>query len=149
MKKRKISYKQGFVALISSILISSILLGLALSTSSGAFSVRGNLLSREFKKMTVSLTESCIEDTILELSLNYSYSVENKNISIGEYVCTVVSIVHKPENESEHKKIVVITTQATIHSIWATLEVSVEIQNPSFVHEPTTQKIKFVSQKEI
>jgi hypothetical protein len=67
---------RGFVALISAVIISSILLGVAATLDQGVFFTRFDALNFEYKRISESLADSCIEAGTAKLANNYDYLVE-------------------------------------------------------------------------
>ncbi len=67
--------RRGFIALISAIVISTILLGLAITAGSSTFSTRFDALNGEYKRVSLGLAESCIHAALLNIGQNFSYVV--------------------------------------------------------------------------
>jgi hypothetical protein len=86
--------KRGFVALISVIIISAILLLVATSLSFSGFFGRFNILESEFKERSSALADACVDSVLLSLAQNPSY---NPTLPLtvpvsGNDNCTVVYI---------------------------------------------------------
>lgn len=82
-KKEK---SRGFIALISVIIISAILMIVASTLSFKGFFGRFNALDFEFKEISTALAEACAEDALLKLTTNQSYS-GNETLDIGKNSC--------------------------------------------------------------
>lgn len=86
--------KQGFIALISAIVISAILLIVAITMSYSAFFVRYAILDSEYKNRSSALAEGCVDSALLKLA-NGSVPASNEIIIIGsdpDDKCTIISV---------------------------------------------------------
>ncbi len=82
----------GFVALMSAIIISVVLLLLATSLSLTGFYDRSNILDRELKEKSSALAEACVDTAILKLANDPTYS-GNEIITVsGGETCRIESI---------------------------------------------------------
>jgi len=83
----------GFMALMSAIIISVILLLIAVSLSTTSFYGRTNILDFELKEKSSALAEACADTAILRLALdpNYPFPV-NDPINVGENDCIIQSV---------------------------------------------------------
>ncbi len=93
--KRKTN--RGFMALISVIIISAILLLVATSLSSSSFYGGFNVLDSELKERSSALAEACIDTAILRLANNPSYNPTDEYISLGGDGCVIESITDSPK----------------------------------------------------
>lgn len=59
---------EGYIALISAIIISVLLLIITFSVSFSSFFARFNILDSEFKKVSSGLAEACVDTAILEIA---------------------------------------------------------------------------------
>ncbi|MEK7564052.1 MAG: hypothetical protein AAB510_00585 [Patescibacteria group bacterium] len=85
-------HNSGFVALMSAIIISIVLLLITTNLGFTGFYSRSNILDNEFKKRSSSLAEACIDTAILKLANNSSYTgSENQTIS-GSNTCNIGNI---------------------------------------------------------
>src|SRR3989344_8182821 len=64
----------GYIAIISTIIISLLLLLITLGVSSTGFWGRLNISKTEFKEIGFALAEGCAETALLKLSQNQSYA---------------------------------------------------------------------------
>jgi len=64
------NHQRGFIALISAIITSAVLLIIAVALSLSSFYGRYNVLDTELKKMSVGLAEACVEQGLLMLATN-------------------------------------------------------------------------------
>ena len=84
---------EGFVALISVVLISAILMLVATSLSFSGFYGRYNVLDSELKAQSKTLAQSCVDTALLKLAHDYTYNPLHEIISIGENSCTIESLM--------------------------------------------------------
>jgi hypothetical protein len=94
--KRSNSNQDGFVALVSAIVISALLIIIAASLGYTGFFSRFNILDGEFKETSVGLAEACAEISRVEIANNTSFNPSNKVYAIGtgtpQPECTIVSV---------------------------------------------------------
>jgi hypothetical protein len=109
---------KGFIALLSVIIVSIILLGLALSSSTIAFYARFNVLDQESYAEAQSLARSCASTALLQLTQNYNYTATDLSVSYGLEQCTINSITTL--SASSTQKEVQIETSANYHNSFAT-----------------------------
>lgn len=83
-------WDSGFIALISVIIISAILLLVATTLSFGGFFGRFSVLEHEFKKKSLSLAEACAEEAKIKLFKDNGYS-GNEIVKIGLESCEILS----------------------------------------------------------
>jgi len=89
----KENQKKGFVALMSAIIISVVLLVLATTLSFTGFNSRFNILDSESKERSSALAEACVENAILSLINDPSYSANNKIYAVsGNNTCMVKDV---------------------------------------------------------
>jgi len=82
--------QQGHIAVISAIIITTILLVVSLVFSTSSFLSRFDTQALEMKSMTRTVAEGCVEHARLMLALG-SYS-GNETVTVGEYSCEVLPI---------------------------------------------------------
>ncbi|MES3005822.1 MAG: hypothetical protein V4664_02650 [Patescibacteria group bacterium] len=117
MKKIK-SQNTGFIALITTIIISIILLTIITGVSAMSFGLRFNILNSELKTKSTRLAEACAETAILNLVQNSSYGGRETIFVKGSpcYICQVDTLgVNK-----------VIYTQASSSNMYSNLKVQIE-----------------------
>ncbi len=81
----------GYIALISVIVISALLIAITFTLSFTGFFLRFNILDYENKNQSVGLAEACVDTTLFKLSSNPSYT-GNEDISLGTNTCHIGSI---------------------------------------------------------
>jgi len=82
--------EDGFVALISVIIITALLLIISFTLSFAGYYARFNTLNMEFKKQSVALAEACVDTARLDIA---SGITPPNTVSIGADHCTIVSVV--------------------------------------------------------
>lgn len=135
MKQKKLRYKKGFIALISSIMLSLILFGITLRVSGGNFSARTNALGAEFKQISNALGRSCGQIALLRLREEYWYVPEENGdeVTVGKDTCTIFEVEHSTENATTHIKEVIILTTSAYRGAHTILKTEVQMTNPAFV----------------
>lgn len=108
----------GYIALISAIIISVILMLIVLGTGLTGFSGRFNILDSEWKERSTALAEGCLDTARLKLAVDPSYTVTTpETITIGSGTCQIISV------SSAWPKTIV--TQAKPNNIYTNLTVVV------------------------
>ena len=88
---RFIDSEQGYVALISAIIISVVLVMIAISLSTASFFSRFNVSDAEYKKRSSNLAEACADQALLKYAQDSSYS-GNEDIPVGADSCHIRSV---------------------------------------------------------
>lgn len=88
----KQNLQHGFMALISTIIISVILLSMAVSSNLSNFYNQTNTLDSELKEISFNLAESCVNIGLLKLIQNPNYHPNNELVDIDSNTCTIISI---------------------------------------------------------
>ena len=114
---------QGFIALITAILISALLMGITLTQSRAAFYFREELLESEQKAQSRALAESCVHEAILHLTLDASYA-GNEEVPIADQYCTIKTIQSTATTK-------IITTNASVRDTATDLKVGVSVPDYS------------------
>ena len=81
--------EKGFVALMSAIIISAVLLFIGTTLSLSGFSNRFNILDSEMKEMSSSLADACFDTAILNLAKNVTFTGD---VNVGPNKCTIQSV---------------------------------------------------------
>ena len=84
--------QQGFIALISAIVIAALLLTVTATLSFSSYVARFNLLGSEYKERSLALAEACGDTALLKLAQDPNYNPSNEVISLGSDSCTVISL---------------------------------------------------------
>jgi len=118
MPRKKINFKKGFIALVSVIIISFILVAGAIGLNFTGFYGRFNVLDSETKERTNALARACAEQARLELAMDINF--------IGKKVVNVNSHDCEYEVYSGGK----INTKAKISNIYTYYQLSVDLNTP-------------------
>lgn len=154
---KTIKNKQGgFVALISTIILMIVLLMLITTTNISSFFARFNAQNSQFKRISLSLSESCLNIALLRIALNYNYE-GNETININSDECYIYPINYsEPEIDItsglEKSKTATITTRAKFpinNGSWSTNKVIAKIQNGIYSNPLFIPSIKIESWVEI
>src|SRR3989344_4157305 len=83
--------QQGYVALMSAIVISVLLIAVTASLGFSAFFGRFNIVDSESKERSLALAEACVSHAILEVGAG-TFS-NDKTVAIGDDKCYIISTV--------------------------------------------------------
>ena len=128
MIQRKIKSNTGFIALISAVVISVILLLIATNLSLTSYYGRSSILDSELKKRSSALAEACADTAILKLinSKDYALVAADHNISVGTGYCDIFSLSPIPPRSGN----ITIVTKANFNNIYfTTLKIVVDSNN--------------------
>lgn len=81
-----IETNRGFIALVSVIIISFVLVLTAISLNFSGFYARFNVLDMEIKARTEALARGCIEQAKLEIAIDPSF-IGSETLNINSYKC--------------------------------------------------------------
>jgi len=109
------SASDGYIALISAIIISVLMMGVVFATSHTSFISRFNVLNTEFKERSSGLAEACVDMALLKLAQSKSYA-GNESISVGNSQCSILAIETSPGQKT-------IKTKATFQSSVTNLKI--------------------------
>ena len=125
----------GFVALISVILISAILLISMLSTSNDAITTRFNLLNSEEKVESFDLAKSCLEIALVRLAENSNFRLAAPGdiIQIEEGSCQIISITK--DNSGE----LIVNTKGMKNQAVTNLESKIHLTNIDTIIDSTRE----------
>ena len=87
--------QRGYIALISAIIISAVLLMIVFTTSFTNFFARFNILDSEYKKISVGLAEACMDTAILELAQDPDWQPAAGGMSVvveGAKTCKICRV---------------------------------------------------------
>jgi len=121
----KTNHQSGYIALVSSIIISILLLAVTFAVSSNNFSSRFNVLNAEFKERSLALAEACVDTALLKLAQNPSYS-GNESISVGNDQCSILAIETLPGQK-------IIKTKAIFQNSFTNLKITVQASDLSVI----------------
>ncbi len=107
--------QRGFMALISTIIISIILLSMAVSLNLTNFYAQSNTLDSEFKEISFNLAESCIQIALLKIIQNPNYHPDSEVVKINSNTCTIILINNNTVETSANYKNYITNLRATIN----------------------------------
>ena len=124
VKNYKVKDQSGYIALMSAIIISVLLLVITVSLGLNGFFGRLNILDSESKERGVGLAEACADTAILKLANNLDYTLVPADhlIPVGSDTCDIFSINPTPPRTSS----VTIKTQAIINKATTNLLIVVD-----------------------
>lgn len=139
MKNHLLSMKRprGYVALLSVLLLSAILLGLTTTVASTGFFSRGNSLTAEYKRISLGLAESCMNQALLRLAQDADYE-GGDTVSVNGNDCTIETIGHPAYDASQRKTLTLVTSAhyPKERGAFSTIETSVGVLNPEAALAP-------------
>ena len=115
----------GYIAIVTAIIISVLIVVMAFTISLNSFIGRANILDSNFKEVSRALSEACFEEARLKLAQNSSYS-GNEIINIGSDSCDILSV---SSNGSQY----VINTQAQYQDSYTDLIFTINSADLSLV----------------
>jgi len=121
--------RNGYVALISSVIISFILTGLAFTVARSGFFSRFDSVNAEYKRISKGMAESCVNQALLELAQDPNMaSVDKENSAIG---CKY-RITNPSTYDSGNKKIANIVGAAQYNGAFSKMEINSTIYDPQY-----------------
>jgi hypothetical protein len=87
----KTKNKTGFIALMSAIIISVVLLVLATTLSVAGFFSRFNVLDAQYKQQSSGLARGCIDAALLQLAQDPN-NITIGDVSVGSAGCSIIAI---------------------------------------------------------
>lgn len=115
----------GYIAIISAIVISILIMGFVFAVSFSGFFNRFNILDSSLKEIANGLAEACAETALLKLAENSNYG-GNENIAIGNEQCSIL-----PLETAGNQKI--IKTKAIIQKAVANFKIIVNAADLSII----------------
>lgn len=147
----------GFMALVSMLILSTVLVMLMLANSTSTFFARFDVLGKENKVIAENLAQSCINTALLKLAEDYNYDPLNDSyyqtskgvpVNVGLYTCFIVS-TNPGGPRSGNFTNVTITTSASHHKSFSTFRVLTKVLNPSQPQSPAEPNISIISWEEV
>lgn len=110
---------QGYIAIITGIIMSMILLFIVISASTTGLLARNNKLDFDNKHASYFLAESCLERARLYLSQNYAGYAGNETLPVSGATCSILSIETSGQNK-------VIKAKASVYGATTNLKLTVD-----------------------
>ncbi len=92
MRVNNLNNQQGFIALISAIIISLLLVTISVTVATTGFLSRFNVLDSENKERSLALAEACLDTALLRLALNPADTTTGPVVISGSDTCNVYSV---------------------------------------------------------
>ncbi len=95
MRYNQVGPQGGFIALISAIIIASLLISITVALNLSGFFGRFNILDSELKEVSLSLAEACADTAILKLQGDMNYTPPappGEVVLVGTDQCTIWSV---------------------------------------------------------
>lgn len=124
--KNTISYNQGYITLMSAIIISALLLAITVSLGFNGLFGRLNIVDSESKERSSALAKACVDQEILNLAKEVPYT---NPVQVGSDQCTIVSVAADVPNVGQ----TTIKTQAVINKSYTDLQVIIDSSNFSII----------------
>jgi len=118
--------QEGYIALMSAIIISAVLVGISVSISTTGFFVRFNVLDAEYKLRSAALAESCVNVALLRLAQNPGLPAAG-SVAVGNEYCNIVSV---RKNGSQQ---IIIQTKGVVREAVSNLQVVISSSNFSLI----------------
>lgn len=137
---------RGFIALISVIVISTILMGVAATLSREVFFTRFDGLNQEYRRIARSLADGCVEMGLLKVADDYDYLVTKDPaydaarggvpVAYGplygeDATCLLLGPTTTPP-EIAHVRTVPITVRASFRDSYVNLRASASVTDPNY-----------------
>lgn len=122
--------QSGFVALISVIIITILLVIISVSISTTSFFSRFNVADGEYKKRSSELAEACVDAALLKLAQDPSYA-GGESIAVGSDSCQVVSVSSTATQYTVKTK--ALFPQGTAYQAVTNLQVTVDSSSFSII----------------
>jgi len=131
-------HKRGFIALVSVLIISAVLLGLSLGANQSSLLARFNGMDGEYSVIARTAAEACLHTALLSLAENYNYAMAGGvTMQVGQATCILQSITTL--TATPNQKLVSIQTSGTYNHAFVRLTAEIVVQNntPSNPSLPT------------
>ncbi len=130
--------KGGFIALVSTLVISAVLMVLMFSVNTSSFYARFDALGGEYKRTALGLSESCVNAALLKVAQNYNYTLAagGETVAVGPDLCVIRAVTYGLEDPITHRKLATIRTDAqypVTGGAWSTVKVEASVRNPAYL----------------
>lgn len=92
--KEAMDSDRGYIALISAIIISALLLIITFAVNFSSFFARFNILDSEYKKISLGLAEACVDTAILEIArdVTWQQGPGGTVVNVGSNSCKICEV---------------------------------------------------------
>ena|GEM_PF-2248676 len=132
----------GFIALISTVILTAVLTAAIFATSTSSFFARFDALGNEFKRTSLGLSESCLNVALMNIAEDYDYAGD-ETVSIEGDKCYIEGVAYSnfenDESGNEKSKVATVKTWARFpeeNGSWTTNQLKAKILNPEYSVPP-------------
>ena len=118
--------ENGFIALMTAIVLSFILMITAVALNQTSFFARSEILDAEYKNRSSALAEACVDTALLKLAVNPGYAGPDPDIPVGSDTCDIRPVITTGSQK-------IIQTRAEFQEAATNLEVKVDASDLSVV----------------
>src|SRR3989344_1241599 len=126
LQNKGIKTNKGFLALTSTLIITAVLMMAISATSTSSFFARFDAMGNEFKRVSLGLSESCLNAALLKLTQNFCYDPTDDSdyeeiyntgdygvrIDVGPDSCYISEVEYDTNDCDAEKRIVTMKTVA-------------------------------------
>ncbi len=125
----------GYIALISAIIISLVLMMITFSLSIAGFFQRFDLLDAESKEQSLALARACVDDALLDILNNSNYIATNENVTVDTKKCSIISVEYNAPMVGQ----ITLKTQAVINKAYTNLKAIINSVDASIISLEETE----------
>ncbi len=133
MPAHKIKKDSGFVALMTAIALSIILITITVALNQNGFLTRSEILDAEYKDTSSALAEACADTALLKLTADPSYPGNEPAIAVGADTCAIGSVVLSGGQITIHTSAVFPSAAVTSQGVVTKLQIVVNATDLSVV----------------
>ncbi len=135
-----INSQQGYIAIISAIVISIVLIGITFTLSFSGFFLRFNVLGTEYKKVSYALAEGCMNVAFVKLANNNSYTGNEEIVldTANNRKCRIISVIGSGGTRT-------VRTQAVYQNAYTDLEAIASITSSNITANSWKECATFTS----
>jgi len=107
------------------------------TTSTGSYYARYDALGNEYKRISLGLSEACMNAALLKIAQNYNYAppVGGDLVMVGSDTCYITSVTYGTEDPITHRKLATVKTTSQYPNFggaWSNSQVQATILNPTY-----------------
>ena len=143
-----IDNQSGFIALMATLIIAVVLSMFMFSTNLSSFFAHFDALGSENKRISLALSEACVNSAVLKIAQNYNYTVDwndpdwdyIKNgvvLKIGSNECLIKSVTYSQIGSIDPniQKTATINANAqypAVNGSWSASVLTINVRNPKY-----------------
>ncbi len=131
MHRKNKQRNRGFIALMSAVIISAIMLGFLFTTDKTTFYARFDALDSEYKHIASDMAEACVNQALLKLAQDYHYDSTATPVSVGDGTCSITSMTPLGPARTGNSATITINTQGSYKNTFSTFQTQVTAYSPS------------------